>query len=541
MNKKKDRLLKSGAVVSKFRVLKQPLLFFKVLISALIMTGTAGLLYAQVNQGELEKNLGPVTFINYEGPHSRIETREQIWNIGASLGREVRAGTARPGYSNRYFVIHSVSGSDGSKLDADIFGLGVDTGVDHIRNLRSIIQGYLETAYAYSARDASLLAEYVTIYNAVYRGDWDYFNERYKNPVMQNLTSDRAGLSMRFDEWPGRTLMIIPLGMGGLSSIDTTAVTDSRVLEEMRKEDDRSVEQRREMVDLKEREAAEAEQKARVEREAIRQEEERITRERAQVQEERGRTAQEQAARDQGQAAQGQDQESERASREEAQRKEQELNRQEEDLDRQERDLDGRRDEARRQEEFAEQKTGEAQEERESIARDQQEALANEALQAAGILGASIEVAGTSLGRIIRLDPSSGGELKRSPLDTVNVRTLTFLSGKIIAIAGENRGNGAIRLIEVNNNNLEMARQGDDDIHPNSLLWVNGSDIYAITNNLDTGVLNLGRFNSDLALQARSEAEIHPYASVIFQENKVLTQDKDGKPVILNPQNLRRE
>ncbi|MDR1587125.1 MAG: hypothetical protein LBS57_06695 [Treponema sp.] len=513
--------------------------FFKILIPGFVMTGMAALLCAQVNQGELERNLEPVTFINYEGPHSKIETREQIRNIGAGLGQEVSAGTARPGYSNRYFVIHSVSGADGSKLDADIFGLGVDTGVDHIRNLRTIIQGYLETAYGYDARDAALLAEYVTIYNAVYRGDWDYFNERYKAPVMQNLTREKAGLSIRFDEWPGRTLMIIPLGMSGLSSVDTTAVSDSRVVEEMRKEDDRSVEQRKDMVDLKEREAAEAEQKAVVEREAIKEEEKKISQERAQVQEEKKQSAQE---RDQAR----QDQAAGKASPEDTQKKEEALDQREdesrgkeEELDRREQDLDQRREEARKQEEFAEQKTAEAQQDRESIAQDQQEALANESRQAAGVLGAGIEAADSSLGRLIRLDPANGEELRRSPLDTVNVRTLTFFSGKIIAIAGENRGNGAIRLIEVNNNNLEMAKQGDDDIHPNSLLWVDGSDLYAITNNLATGVLNLGRFDSDLALQARSETEVHPYASVTFQGGKVLTQDKDGRPVVLNSSDLK--
>ncbi|MDR2134755.1 MAG: hypothetical protein LBP27_06570, partial [Treponema sp.] len=73
----------------------------------------------------------------------------------------------------------------------------------------------------------------------------------------------------------------------------------------------------------------------------------------------------------------------------------------------------------------------------------------------------------------------------------------------------------------------------------NSLLWVNGGDLYAITNNLGTGVLNLGRFDSGLTLQARSETEVHPHASVTFQNGKVLTQDRDGKPVILNPADLK--
>jgi hypothetical protein len=467
---------------------------------------------AQVDQGELEKNLAPVAFINYEGPHSRIETREQIRSIGVGLGSAIKAGAAQAGALNRYFVIHCVSQSNDSKIDADILGLGVDVGVDHIRNLRRIIQGYLQEAYSYTERDATVLAEYITVYNAVYRGDLDYFASRYRDLVMRNLTRERAGMSIRFDEWPGRTLLVIPLGMGGLSSIDTTTISDDRVIEEMRKEDDRSVEQRRDMVDLKEREAGEAEQKAQVQREAIKEEENRITDERQQIQQER----------EQGTT----------------QQQNQELGRREQDLDRREQDLDRQREQAQKQEDFAEQKTTEAQKDREGIAQDQQTAIDDEARQARGVIGAKIEKPDTSLGRLIRFDPANGEVLRTSPLDTVNIRTLTFQGGIILAIAGENRGNGAIRLIEVNNSNLEMAKQGNDDIHPNSLLWVEGSDLYAITVNLSDGKLYLGRFDANLNLRAKSRVEVHPNASVSIQKGSLLTQRSNGEALILNPADL---
>lgn len=498
----------------------------------------AGAVFAQVDQGELEKNLHPVTFINYEGPHSRVETREQIRNIGVELGRSIKAGNVRAGDASRYFVIHSVSPADGAKIDADIFGLGVDSGVDHIRNLRIIIQGYLQEAYGYSERDAALLAEYVTVYNAVYRGDWDYFSGRYKNQVVENLTREKAGISIRFDEWPARTLMLIPLGMGGLSSIDTSSIADDRVIEEMRREDDKSVEQRRDMVDLKEREAAEAEQRAAGQREAIREEENRIQREREEA--ERARL---EAERERDQVKQ--DEESGAISSEEARQREEELDQREEEaaekseeLDQREQALEEQREEAQKQEEFAEQKTEEAQQERESIAEDQQAVISEEERQARGVIGANIEKADTSLGRLIRLDPANSEELKRSPLNTVNIRTLIFPNGKIIAIAGENTGNGAIRLIEINNANLEMAKQGEDDIHPNSILWVNGNDLYALTVNLADGKIYLGRFDTNLTLQAKSAIEIHPNTSVSIQKETLLTQRADGSPVLLNPADL---
>jgi hypothetical protein len=498
---------------------------------ALCIISAAGTLFAQVDQEELERNLAPVTFINYEGPHARIETREQIRQIGVGLGQAVRGGAARTGGTGRYFVIHSVSAPEGDKLDADIFGLGVDVGVDHIRNLRTIIQGYLQEAYGYNAQDAALLAEYTTIYNAVYRSDWGYFTSRYKTPVIENLTQERVGLSIRYDEWPGRTLMLIPLGIGGLSAIDTSAISDSRVVEELRKEDDRGVEQRQEMVDLKEREADEAGQRAQVEREAIREEEERAAQERAQIEQER-----EQIVQEREQITQGPDQtEEDRAVQEELDRREQELDQRAGELDQREEALEERREEAQRQEDFAEQKAEEAQQDRESIAQDQQEIINEDDLS--GVIGAMLESPDATIGRLVRLNPVTGEELKRSPLNTVSIRTLTFMNGKVLAVAGENRGGGAVRLIEINPGNLEMAKQGDDDIHPASLLWVNGNDLYAITGSVG-GSLSLGRFDANLILQTKSAINVHPNASVTIQQGNLLTQRADGSAAILNPIDL---
>jgi hypothetical protein len=515
---------------------KTGLLFFFVILFAGIFAGNTGRLYAQVDRAELEINQAPITFINYEGPHARIDTRSQIRNIGFSLGLSLKSAASRPGAPNRYFVFHSVSPADGGKIDADIFGLGVDTGVDHVRNLRLIIQGYLEGAYGYTSADAALLAEYITIYNAVYRGDWDYFSGRYKGPVIQLLSREKAGLSIRFDEWPGQTLMLIPLGPGGLSAVDTSSISDQRVIDELRKEDNRGVEERKDMVDLKEREADAAEQKAAVQREAIKEEEKKIVQERAEVNRERDAIEQERR-QTQEESARGEDT---RQKEEALDQREAEADQKSEELDQREDDLAERREEARQTEEFAEQKSAEAQQEREEIARDQQEIIVQEDSQTRppqGLLGGSIESPDSSLGRLLRLNPSTGGELKRSPLDTVNIRTLCFAGEKILAIAGEKRGNGAIRLIEVNSNTLEMAKQGDDDIHPGSLLWVSGEDLFAIIAPED-GSLYLARFDTGLVKQAQSKITVHPNASVSFQENMVLTQRADGSAAVLSARDL---
>jgi hypothetical protein len=512
----------------------------KALFIIVLVAGMTGISHAQVDRGELQRNLAPITFYNNEGPQTRVETREQIRQIGAGLGQAIRASQARSGASNRYFVIHSVTAPDGDKLDADIFGLGSNAGVDHIRNLRTIIQGYLQEAYSYSASDAALLAEYIIIYNAVYRGNWNYFTGRFKKPVMDNLNRDSAGLSVRYQEWPGKTLMLIPLNTSGLSSINTSAISDIRVVEKMQTEDDRGVPQRQDMVDLKEREAAQARQEAADKKEAVKTEESAIAGDRQSLNEE-----QRQIDRDRQQLEQ--DKASGIITGEEAARKEEELSLRETDadkkaeqLDQRESDLAVQRQEAAEQEQFAEQKQDEARQDRESIAKDQQ-AMIEQGIppqgSIQGIISLALERPDAVSGRVVSIDPATGKELRRSALNTVSVRTLTIINNKVLAIAGENRNNGAVRLIEIDPRSLEIANQGDDDLNPGSLIWVNGSDLYAITANSD-GTFNLGRFNIDMALQARSKTSIHSNAMVSIQQGLILTQRADGSPVILDLRDL---
>jgi hypothetical protein len=482
--------------------------------------------FGQVNQSELG-DVGPVEFINYEGPYTRIETRAQIRAIGYALGVMVRTGQNSAGGASRYFVIHSVSAADGLKLDADVFGLGVDVGVDHVRNLRFIIEGYLEAAYEYSLEDAALLAEYITIYNAVYRGDFDFFESRYKTPVMDNVTQEKAGLSIRYDEWPGRTLMLIPLGTvnaGPLNAIDTSSITDSRVTEQLRQEPDRGVETRQDMVDLKERQADEAEQAAAARRDAIREEEQRVAEQRQEAAQEREQIAEERQQPGADQQALDQ--------------REQTVEEREQEAEQRQRELDQQREEVEQLEQYAEQKTEEARQDRQDIAEDQQ-ALINQEPQSAppaGVLGAAILTPAASLGRLVKLNPDNGQEILRSAINTVNTRSIVLVNGRIIAIAGENRGDGAIRLVEISPDTLEMVKQGDDDIAPNSLLWLNGSDLYAITS--AGGSLYFTRFNIDLVRQARSSVTIHPFAAVAFTGDFLATQRADGTAVLLNPRDL---
>jgi hypothetical protein len=413
-------------------------------------------------------------------------------------------------------------------LDGDIFGLGPDAGVDAIRNLRWIIQGYLEGAYAYSQADAAVLAEFITVYNAVYRKNREYFSSRYKTPLMENMVPPGIeGLSTHWREWAGQTLMLIPLRTakdGSLGAVETSAITSSEVINEMRKEEDRGIEQRQAMVDLKEREADEAFQQADLKREEIKTEELRIAEEERRVAEERANLEQ--------QKSEG------LISEDEAVEKEAALETAEEKIEQSKEELQELREEERETREVAELKMEEAQAERREISADQAEILNIAAAappQAApsGILAVRLNPGSSGTGRIVRVNPDATGQIMQSSsLNTLNARTVTFIAGKIIACSG----GGKCALVEISADALLAVKQGEDEINKDSLIWVNGQDLYAIS--VSGGKNYISRFDTNLARQASSSVEVHPLASVVFSGGKLLTQKSDGSVLIVNPSTL---
>ncbi|MDR0409800.1 MAG: hypothetical protein LBH18_05325 [Spirochaetaceae bacterium] len=512
------------------------------LLFAILLISIDDFVYAQetVDTGELQNNLAPVEFIDNTAAPARIDTRQQIIDIGGALGASVRGGVAIAGGTERYFVIHRLHPPEFDKLDGDIFGIGPQAEVDMIRNLRLIIQGYLQNAYGYSESDATLLANYITVYNAVYRRNRAYFSGRYKTPLMADVDEGKEGLSTRWDEWAGNTLMLIPLmtaADGSLSAIDTSSITSGEVVEELRKDADRNIEQRQQMVDLKEREADEAAQRASIQREEIAGEEQRIAEERSELEAERQRIAEERENRPAG-ITQAEEAERQAAlDEQEAAATEREA-----ELDTQEDDLEEKRQEAAAAEELAERKIEEANAERAAISEDQREliAAANIPPQAAapsGVLGIRLNNRNSASGTPVIVSPVSGDVLKVSGLNTIQARTLVLVDGKIMAVAAESAGGGLYRLIIIDAASLQSVKQSTDEINGESLIWINGGNLYAVVNTED-GQQRLGRFNFELERQALSATAVHPFATVLFDGNRLITQNAQGIALLLDAQSL---
>jgi len=340
---------------------------FRILLILLLVPT---LLAQDLAETELQSiDIGTVEFVNYEGPHERIDTLAQILGIGRSLAAGLEDGGEGFLFDGKY-RIRRIFDPHAELLSADLFILEPDARVDHVRNLRRILAAYLSEAFNYSFSDAETLAEFATYYNAVYRGDMEYIGQKYQEQVIGALDPDKAGLATVYSQWPGKTQMLLPLRVmplsGGIGAVDTDALTEDEVIEKLQEDEDKGIPERKEMTELKERELEADEARIDSAREEIEAEEAEISAEEEQLEAER-----EELERRRNEAAAIEDSQ-ERAAEEEAiAAAQEELSDREEALDERQETVEEQKEEVARAEQDVQERVDRIREEREEIASDE--------------------------------------------------------------------------------------------------------------------------------------------------------------------------
>ena len=519
----------------------------------------------EVDKSELQNaNDTVIEFINYTGPHKVIDSVAAIKGIGSTLGEVVSkdvAAVTSTGNTSKYHVIHAVDESETGKLDADILYIGSDATVDHITNLRRIISAYLSTAYGYSDSDADTLAVFITVYNAVYRGKMDVFQNKYKNIVVKNLSAANCGLSVNYKDWPGKSEIVIPLydvKNGGLSTVDTSVISDSKVVSSMKEDDDMNVESRKEMVDIKEREADEASEKAKTAQKTAVEEQKKAKDEKQKTEEVKKEADEAQKAADEKQKTADEKQKvaDENPNDKEAQKeaaeakqeaeeaqiaadeKQKELEEQESKQQKQEKKADDAKEEAKEQQARADKKQNEAQNERKEIAKDQNEIQKKEAAEAQMPMEYGIVLTDEKemLSRLVKFNKETGEVIKNSPVTVIRNRTIYKSEDSYIAIAGEDVKNGAIKLVSIDPDSMEIVSESENIIAKDSVLVQDGTDYYCVID--EKGKFYIAKFGEDLTLKLKSPVQVKACTPITLTSSGLVITDSNGKLKVLNKQDL---
>lgn len=524
--------------------------FVKFAIALLISLSTTAFAL-EVDENELKSTgtIDTVVFVNYTGPHAKIDSLNSIKKIGSDLGTVIAADPEKmtnTGAANKYSVIHAIDPSESGKLDADILLIGPNATVDHIKNLRYIIASYLSSAYGYSEQDAETVAVFVTVYNAVYRGNTEYFAKKYKNIVNSNLTADKCGLALNYKDWPGKSQIVIPLYdvKGGLSSVDTSVISDKEVVKHMQEDDDKNVESRKQMVDIKEREAEEATEKAQEAQKKAVEEQKKLQEEKQKTQEvkKEAETAKKEAEQAKKVAEENPNdkkaQEEAAKKQEVAKEKQEELKAQEEKQAEQEEKTEEAKETAAEKQAVADKKTNEAQEERKEIAKDQQEVIEKAIKDAAtpAVYGMELTDEDQLLSTLIKVNSQNGQIIKTSPVTYIRNRTMFQAGENFIAIAGENKGNGAVKLVLLSPDTMEISAESNEIVHENSVLIQDGTDYYCVIQDGKNWVL--AKYDQELTLNLKSPVPLMSSTPVSITEAGILVTGAKGYVKLLDKSDL---
>ena len=516
-----------------------------------ILLLSAGLFALEVNEKELKSaDDTTIEFINYTGPHKVIDSIASIRLIGSGLGKQIATDPSKSASTSKnakYWVVHAVDENETGKLDADILYVGSEATVDHINNLRRIISAYLVSAYGYSEKDADTISVFITVYNAVYRGKIDTFKSKYKNVVIQNLSTENCGLSVNYKDWPGKSEIVIPLydvNNGGLSTVDTSVISDSSVVDSMKEDDDKNVESRKEMVDIKEREADAASEKAKEAQKEATKEQKKLDEEKKKTEETKkeAKEAEKKAEEKQKVADENPNdkkaQEEAKEAKKEAEEKKQAADDQQKKQDEQQAKTEEAKQEAKEQQALADKKESEAQKERKEIAKDQAEVQKKEAEQARmnTEFGIILSDEANMLSRLVKFNIENGEVVKNSPVAQIRNRTVYKEGDDFIAIAGENSKKGAVKLVTISPETLEISAESDNEIAEDSVLVQDGSDYYCVVN--EGGKYYLAKFSGDLSLKLKSEIQVKSGTPVTVTSSGIVVTDSNGRLRLLDKKDL---
>lgn len=447
----------------------------------------------------LSSTLDTVQFTNYSGTHYVIESASAIRGIGVELGKEIAEDISQSKIiheGQKYSVVHALSNEN--LLSADILILSQDAGVDHITNLRRIISGFLSSAYGYNDDDADTISFFITVYNAVYRGEIQYFSEKYDINVVENLSKEKVGLSTNWEDWAGNTQIVIPLkNLSFLPSIDTSPITDENVIESLRNTDDMGIEEREKMADLKEQEMKDADKNAK-------ESQKEATKLRNEGDEEQAKKSAERASEMQ---------------------------------------------------KFADKTRNEIQGERSKIAKDS-ENLASKSDEIPKIVKSETGLFGPDkkgLYHLAKLDSETGKTIFSSQMKQIRskavfeVTNITITSDEnkdenktyakmYLAICGENTGKSAVKLCLIDEENLAIQKESISILSPDSDIVPYGEDYLVILKEGKSYFLAL--FDKNLEMKAKSDSQVRSATPINLTEMGILVTDEKGIPIVLAPKNL---
>jgi hypothetical protein len=426
--------------------------------------------------------------------------------------------------------------------------------------------------YSYTTREADAVAIYITYYNAVYRGDTNFFSERYVPAVMKHLTKQNAGIATHYKEWPGNTAIIIPLTeqnmRGEIENIDTFAISDARVRREVAK-DKENKDATGTMDTVKKKEVDQSKKNIEERKQSVETRKENLADRQKAVEKKK-----EEIKKDKEAAAKITNPEQKKAKEEEIKKKEEEVKKEERKIAEEQKKVDAAENQVKKSEAAVEKKEqalankddstdksttkdtattkdttatakNENQAKKEAELNQREDALKNQN-KGDGIYGLNIyylEVKdyfeGGHYNNILYLINTQTNKIeRRSPFRNICGRKYDIFSNGIVVVSHNGDHQKGHKLTLINKDTLAEITTGEENIFWRTFVEIKGNHIYAIIKDINKDDFYLGKFDANLKLVARSKEKIFLNTFITFFNDTIYINREDKAVMVLKESDL---
>ena len=299
-----------------------------------------------------------------------------------------------------------------------------------------------------------------------------------------------------------KTQIVIPLSdvQGGLSTVDTTEISDEKVIEALKQEGETGTSARENLADLKKRESEDASVRA--------------------------QEAQKTAAQEKNAAAKTQDPEEKAQAKERAQEAQKN---------------------AAQEQQTADRKNLESQTEKQVLAREQSAANANPVDTSNYVTGLFFVDGAKNLYSLITVDGASGEIVKKSPATQIRSANLYKVSNVsveqdegssilfeelYVALCGINDGKSAVKLCLIDSSKLEIQKESEETLSENAHLEEINGNFYTVIQN--SGANYVAIYDKNLNLRTKSSIAVRGGTPLNQTEKGLLVTGTNGNPILLN-------
>ena len=137
---------------------------------------------------------------------------------------------------------------------------------------------------------------------------------------------------------------------------------------------------------------------------------------------------------------------------------------------------------------------------------------------------------------LVKLNKENGNLIKESPVTVIRGRTVVPAAENFMAIAGTNTGNGAVKLVLLDTEGMEIIAQSNEVAAEKSVLVKDGSDYYAVIK--DGGNWLIGKYNNQLHLLLKSKIAVHEATPITLTDSGLIVTDPKGIARLLSYDDL---